>query len=252
MSRSAEAIVRWTEHVKALDDEQRKTFLKQIPDGCLIGYAEAVDRVIDARILKSKAGRSSGWITPLVDFLNICKPLTEALGEAYPPARLVLGGVMFALSMTQRVIKYQESLVQFLTKVMSSLEQLEEFRTAFPDVSEIQEALVDVFDIILQVCARVWTLFMSSEGKQKSSLRLLPRSFDKDFGDWIQLLDLNLDAFDRKVKLVSVKKLGYLQETQMKHFEVSLGSYKDFHSNAAKQAEQERERVMRERAREQG
>lgn len=252
ISRSAEAIVRWAEHVKALDDEQRKTFLRQIPDGGLIGYAEAVDRVIDARILKSKAGRSSRWITPLVDFLNICKPLTEALGEAYPPARLVLGGIMFALSMTQRVIKYQESLVQFLTKVMSSLGQLEEFRTAFPDTSEIQEALVDVFDIILQVCARVSTLFMSNKGKQKSSLRLLPRSFDKDFGEWSQLLNLNLDAFDRTISLVSMKKIGYLQETQMTHLKMQLVSYKAFHSNATRQAQEERERVMRQMARDQG
>lgn len=252
MSRSREAIVRWAEHVKALDDEQRKTFLRQIPDGGLISYAEAVDEVIDVKISKSKAGRSSRWITPLVDFLNICKPLTEALGEAYPPARLVLGGVLFALSMTQRAIKYQESLVQFLNKVMSSLGQLEEFRTSFPDASEIQEALVDVFDIILQVCARVSTLFMDNKGKQKSSLRLLPRSFDKDFGEWSQRLDLNLDAFDRTINLVTVKKLGYMQEAQMVHLRMQLVSYKAFHTNATKQTQEERERVMRQIARDQG
>lgn len=252
MSRSREAIVRWAEHVKALDDEQRKTFLRQIPDGGLISYAEAVDEVIDVKISKSKAGRSSRWITPLVDFLNICKPLTEALGEAYPPARLVLGGVLFALSMTQRAIKYQESLVQFLNKVMSSLGQLEEFRTSFPDTSEIQEALVDVFDIILQVCARVSTLFMDNKGKQKSSLRLLPRSFDKDFGEWSQRLDLNLDAFDRTINLVTVKKLGYMQEAQMVHLRMQLVSYKAFHTNATKQIQEERERVMRQIARDQG
>ncbi|KAL1869607.1 hypothetical protein Daus18300_005461 [Diaporthe australafricana] len=249
---SQEAITRWAEHVKALDDEQRKTFLRQMPDGDLINYAEAVDKVIDTRILASKVGRSSKWITPLVDFFNICKPLTDCLGEAYPPARLVLGGVMFALSMTQRLIKYQESLVQFLTKVMSSLGQLEEFRTTFPDTSEIQEALVDVFDIILQICARVSTLFMNNKGKQKSSLRLFPRSFDKDFGEWSQLLDLNLDAFDRTINLVSVKKLGHLQETQMTHIRMQLSSYKAFHASTAKQAQEDRERVMRQIARDQG
>lgn len=116
MQRSREAITRWAEHVKTLGDEQRKTFLRQMTDGDLINYAEAIDEVIDTRISKSKAARSSIWITPLVDFLNICKPLTGSLSEAYPPARLVLGGVMFALSMTQRVIEYQRSLVQFLTK----------------------------------------------------------------------------------------------------------------------------------------
>lgn len=223
-----------------------------MPDSDLVSYAEAVDQVIDASISTSKVARSSKWITPLVDFLNICKPLTESLSEAYPPARLVLGGVLFALSMTQRVIKYQESLVQFFNKVMSSLGQLEEFKTAFPDTSEIQEALVDVFDIILRVCARISILFMNSQGKQKSSLRLLPRSFDKDFGEWSQLLDLNLDAFDRTINLVSVKKLGHLQETQMIHLRMQLGSYKAFHANATKQAEEERERVMRQIARDRG
>ncbi|KAL2279310.1 hypothetical protein FJTKL_13517 [Diaporthe vaccinii] len=103
---SRQAITRWAEHVKALDDEQRKAFLRQMPDGDLVSYAEAVNQVIDASISKSKAARSSKWATPLVDFLNICKPLTESLSEAYPPTRLVLGGVLFALSMTQRVIKY--------------------------------------------------------------------------------------------------------------------------------------------------
>lgn len=223
-----------------------------MPDGDLISYAEAVEKLIDARIFKSKVARSSRWITPLVDFFNICKPLTEYLSKAYPPAGLVLGGFMFALSMTQGLIKSQESLVQFLTKVMSRLGQLEEFRTAFPATSEIQEALVDIFDIILQICARVSTLFMNSKGKQKSSLRLLPRSFEKDFGEWSQLLDLNLDAFDRTINLVSVKKLDYLQEIQINHLRMQLGSYKAFHASTTKQAQEERERVMRQIARDQG
>lgn len=188
-----------------------------MPDGDLISYAEAVEKVIDVRISTSKAARSPKWITPLVDFLNICKPLTESLSEAYHPARLILVGVLFALSMTQRVIKYQENPIQFLTKVTSSLGQLEEFRTAYPDTSEIQETLVDVFDIMLRICARVSILFMNSKGKQKRSLQLSHRSFDKDFGEWSQLLNLNLDAFDRTISLVSAKKLGYLQETQMMH-----------------------------------
>lgn len=206
-----------------------------MPDGDLISYAEAVEKVIDVRISTSKAARSPKWVTPMVDFLNICKLLTESLSEAYPPARLILVGVLFALSMTQRVIKYQESLVQFFTKVTSSLGQLEEFRTAFPDTSEIQETLVDVFDIMLRICARVSILFMNSKGKQKSSLRLLHRSFDKDFGECSQLLNLNLDAFDRTISLVSAKKLGYLQETQMMHLRMQLDTKPFMQTQPSKQ-----------------
>lgn len=227
-------------------------FLDEMPDGVLINYAEAVDEVVDKRIKKSNVARATKWISPLVDFVEICKPLTDGLNEIYPPAGAILGGVFFALSVTQRVVKYQEALVQFLTKVMSSLGQLEKFKTAFSDAPELQSALVDVFDMILQICVRVSTLFVDSKGREKSSIRLLPRSFDKDFGDWKQLLDTNLDSFDRTIGLISGQKLSHLQETQMMGLRVQLETYKAVQKHESKRAQEERERQMRQIARDQG
>ncbi|KAJ4388189.1 hypothetical protein N0V93_008796 [Gnomoniopsis smithogilvyi] len=252
MIRSKEALARWSEHVDTLSSEQRRMFLAKLPDNALPRYAELVNSVLDEKFRNSKVIRVTKWIQPLVSFLDLCKPLTDGLRDIYPPAGAILGGVLFALSITKRFVKYQEALVQFLSKVMDGLGQLDRFRDAFPDTPEIQETLVDIFDIILRICARASSIFIDKKGRGKSAARLILKSFDKDFGELKEMLATNIETFDRTIQLVSGRKLGYLEEAQMTGLRMQLETYKEIRKLEAKRTQEERERIARETEREQG
>lgn len=235
-----------------LSDQQRQLFLRDDPGNSFVEYANAVDGIISDKLKTSKVVRVTKWIEPLVGFVDMCRPLVDALGGIYPPAGLVLGGVFFALSVTKRVVKYQEALVQFLIKVMSSLAQLNKFKTVFPDAPEIQTGLVDVFDIILQVCAKASNLFIDDKGKEKTTSRLLWRSFEKDFGEWKQSLDTSLENFDRTVQLAAGQKLGDLYGSQMMALRMQLETYKAIRLSETERAQEEKERRIRQLQQDQG
>lgn len=173
------SLSRWTDHCKTLSDEQRKMFLQEDPRDDFADFAKAFEGIIDDRLKTSKVVRGTKWIELLVSFLDMCRPMADALSGLYSPAGLILGGVLLALSVTKRVVKYQEALVQFLTKVMTILGQLNKFKTVFTDSTEIQTGLVDIFDIMLQTCAPASTLFLDHKGEKRSSSRLFWRSFEK-------------------------------------------------------------------------
>ncbi|KAG8161995.1 hypothetical protein KVR01_007760 [Diaporthe batatas] len=171
--------------------------------------------------------------------------MADALSGLYPPAGLILGGVFMALSVTKRVVKYQEALLQFLMKATSTLGQLSKFRTAFPDSTEIQTGLVDIFDIILQTCVQASTLFFDEKGKDTSTSRLFWKSFDKDFGAWQQSLDTSLETFDRTVQLVSGQRLGDLHGGQMMALRVQLETYRAVRRSETERLQEETNRQAR-------
>lgn len=227
-------------------------FIRADPGDDLTKYAKAVEGIIDERLKTSKVVRGTKWIEPLVNFLDICRPMADALSTLYPPAGLILGGVFSALSATKRVVEYQETLVQFLTDVMSILGQLNKFRTVFPDAIEIQTGLVDIFDIILQTCARASTFFIDRKGKQKATSRLFWRPFEKDFDEWKQCLKSSLENFHRTVQLVSVQRLGDLHGSQIMALRVQLETYKAVRKGESKRIQEETERQTRQLEQEQG
>lgn len=237
--------MRWSEHVNTLSSDQKRKLFKRLPDDVMTNYVAAVDGIVDDRLKNSKLIRTTKWIQPLVDFTDMCKPLADGLGTIYPPAGAILGGVFFALSITRRITTYQETLIQFLNKIMGSLEQLDRFQSAFPDAPEIQTALVDIFDIVVQICVQTLDVFVDKDGKDKSGVRLLPRSFKKDFGEWKEMLATNMETFDRTVQLVSGRKLGYLQETQLKGLRVQLETYKLIRNSETKRTQEARELQLR-------
>lgn len=207
---------------------------------------------MDEKLRNSKVIRATKWIQPLVTFVEMCKPLTDGLSAIYPPAGAILNGVQLALSVTKRVVKYQEALVQFLNRVTDGLEQLDKFRTAFPDALEVQESLVDIFDIILRVFVRMSTVFLDHKGRDRSTTRLFFKSFDKDFGEFREMLATNIETFDRTIQLVSGVKLGYLQDTQLAGLRMQLETYKEIRKHEARRSQEERERQARQAEREQG
>lgn len=235
-----------------LSEEQRKLFLREDPRDDFVKYSKAVDGIIDERLKTSKMVRSTKWIEPLVSFLDMCRPLADALSGLYPPAGLILGGAFFALSVTKRVVKYQEALLQFLTKATSIVGQLNKFRSVFPDSGDIQTGLVDIFDIILQTFAQASTLFIDHKGRDKSTSRLLWRSFEKDFGEWKQSLDTSLENFNRTVQLVSVQRLGDLYGSQVMTLRVQLDAYNAVRKSDSKRMQEERARQARQLQKEQG
>lgn len=223
-----------------------------MPNTVLTDYAEAVDSVIDEKFKTSKVIRGTKWIQPLVGFVEMCKPLTDGLSEIYPPAGAILGGVFFALSVTKRVVKYQEALIQFLNKVSGSLGLLDKFKDALPDVPEIQTTLVDIFDIILQICVRSASIFIDNKGKDRSSTWLFLKSFEKDFGEWKETLAAHIEIFDRTVQLVSGRNIGYLQESQLIGLRMQLETYSFVRKSESKRTQEERERQIRQMEQDQG
>lgn len=238
---SKEAITRWSEHTNRLSTDQKKKLFKKLPDDAMTNYVTAVDKIVESRIKNSRLMRTTKWIQPLVDFTDMCQPLADGLGTVYPPAGAILGGVFFALSITKRITTYQETLIHFLNRIMSSLEQLDKFRSAFPDSPEIQTTLVDVFDIVVQICVRTLDIFIDKNGKDKGSVRLLTRSFKKDFGEWKEMLAVNVENFDRTVQLVSGRKLGFLQEAQLMGLRYQLETYKILRNSETKRNQEARD-----------
>lgn len=244
--------MRWADHISTLSSDQKRRLLRKLPDNAVTNYVAAVDGIVNDRIKNSKLIRTTKWIQPLVDFTDMCEPLTDGLNAVYPPAGAILGGVFFALSMTKHLATYQEALVQFLNKVMSSLEQLDKFSSAFPDAPEIQTTLVDIFDIVVQICVRTLDVFIDKNGKDKSSVGLLRRSFKKDFGEWKEMLASNIETFDRTVQLVSGKKLGFLQEAQLTSLRMQLETYQILRNSETKRTQEAREHQLRQIKQDQG
>lgn len=249
---SKEAIMRWSEYINRLSTDQKMNLFKKLPDDAITNYVTAVDEIVDTRIKNSRLIRTTKWVQPLVDFTDMCKPLADGLGAMYPLAGAILGGVFFALSITRRITTYQETLIQFLNKIMSSLEQLGKFRSAFPDSPEIQTALVDIFGIVVQICVRTLDVFIDKTGKDKSSVKLLTRSFKKDFGEWKEMLAANVDTFDRTVQLVFGKKLGYLQEAQSMALISQLDTYNFLRESDTERNQEARDHQSRQKRRDEG
>lgn len=141
--------MRWSEHISTLSNDQKRKIFMKLPDEAVTNYVAVVDGLVEDRMKNSKFTRTAKWIQPLVDFTNMCKPLADGLSTTYPPAGAILGGVFFALSITRRVTTHQETLVHFLDDIMSSVKQLDKFRSVFPNAPEIQTTLVDIFDIVV-------------------------------------------------------------------------------------------------------
>ncbi|KAH8655366.1 ankyrin repeat-containing domain protein, partial [Xylariales sp. PMI_506] len=246
---SPDAIVRWREQVQALTQDQRDIFLREMPDGELQKYASALDMVIVDKIKTSKTLRVQKWIEPLVEIVNICKPLADSLQEVYPPAGLILGGIFFIMSMSKKAVEYQEAVVRFLTTILKNLRVMEKCKDIFPSTPELQLALIDVYGDILKFCAKASAPFIDNKGKPKSSISLLLRSqiktFENEFGELSKSLTMHLEVFDRAVALVSGQMLIQLQQTQFVGAKVQAKAYNEFHVAEKRRVVDEQKRDTR-------
>ncbi|KAK7986896.1 hypothetical protein PG988_001884 [Apiospora saccharicola] len=212
-------IARWRGEIESLSSEQRQVFLRGLPEAGLQQYADAVSDLINDKVQKSQSVRLGKWVAPLVQFVEMSRPFTEALNSIYPPAGMILGGVSYVLSMSKRHVDYQEAVVSFLVKICKNLSILDRYKKKFPETEEMQLALIDVYGDILQFCVRASKPFLDGNGNSRATAVTFFRSqikpFAAEFGDLENSLATHLEVFDRTAVLVLGQMSAHSQETQL-------------------------------------
>ncbi|KAK6857311.1 hypothetical protein PG995_007498 [Apiospora arundinis] len=209
-SASNPIIARWASDIRALPDEHRERFLKEMPEGDLYKFANAIEEVITQRIKSSRTLQAGQWIAPLGQLVEMAKPFAGTIESAFPPAGLILGGISVFFTVTKSFVDYQESMIRLLQKVLVNLNVLEKFKSTIPKTQEIQLVLVKIYGDLVKFLAKAVRPFLDKKGRNRASLVSMAKSMWKPFNAEFDVLEKHLDdhlaAFHLALSLHSQKE----------------------------------------------
>ncbi|KAK6839219.1 hypothetical protein PG987_005085 [Apiospora arundinis] len=209
-SASNPIIARWASDIRALPDEHRERFLKEMPEGDLHKFANAIEEVITQRIKSSRTLQAGQWIAPLGQLVEMAKPFAGTIEPAFPPTGLILGGISVFLTVAKSFVDYQESMIRLLQKVLVNLNVLEKFKSTIPKTQEIQLVLVTIYGDLVKFLAKAVRPFLDKKGRNRASLVSMAKSmwkpFNAEFGVLEKHLDDHLAAFHLALSLHSQKE----------------------------------------------
>ncbi|KAK7971461.1 hypothetical protein PG989_016477 [Apiospora arundinis] len=209
-SASNPIIARWASDIRALPDEHRERFLKEMPEGDLHKFANAIEEVITQRIKSSRTLQAGQWIAPLGQLVEMAKPFAGTIESAFPPTGLILGGISVFLTVAKSFVDYQESMIRLLQKVLVNLNVLEKFKSTIPKTQEIQLVLVTIYGDLVKFLAKAVRPFLDKKGRNRASLVSMAKSmwkpFNAEFGVLEKHLDDHLAAFHLALSLHSQKE----------------------------------------------
>lgn len=247
-------VASWASEIRALTEEQRERFLKEMPDGDLYKFANGIERVIIQRIKSSRTLQAAEWATPLGQLVDMTKPFAESIQSAFPPAGLILGGISLLLTTTKKFVDYQESVILFLQKALTNLNILEKFKSTIPKTKEIQLLLIAIYGDLVEFLAKAVKPFLDKDGQDRITLVPIAKSiwkpFDAGFGKLEKKLDNDLSALDRALVFHSQEEQIASSRLQQRTYGLLQGAEKrrtvlDL-ENEAKEAAKEREELRRE------
>ncbi|KAL8380483.1 hypothetical protein RB599_009798 [Gaeumannomyces hyphopodioides] len=244
---SHEAIAKWRAEVESLDKEQRQAFLAALPNGSLDDYASAVQKVVVDKLEGSKTVKVAAWLQPLVDVVEMVKPFQDSLKEVYPPAGMILGGVICVLKLSSSIVKYQEALLAAFRRMADALRVIDRYKSVFPSTPEMQLALMEVYGDILKFCSQASGPFLNKSGRAKSTAHVFISSHLKSFENELEPIEKSLTQhlrnFDRVVNLVLGQMSAEIWETQRAGLKAQHRTFEAVKSSERTRQQQEDERA---------
>ena len=152
-----------------------------MPDGDLLGYGMALEKMIADKSGSSRTLRLTKRIAPLIHLFEMTKPFTDALNSVYPPAGMILGAISFVFLTSKRAVDYQEAVDSFLESTLELLAILEGFKSTIHLTEEAQTALAKIYGDIIQFLARLSKLFGRREKIARLGINVFLRSQVKTF-----------------------------------------------------------------------
>ncbi|KLU90144.1 hypothetical protein MAPG_09110 [Magnaporthiopsis poae ATCC 64411] len=221
-----------------------------MPGGNLGDYASAVEKVVANKLEGSKTVKVAAWLEPLVGVVEMVKPFENALQEVYPPAGMILGGVVWVLKLSGSFSKYQEALLGALHRMADAIRVIDGYKSVFPSTPEMQLALMEVYGDILKFCSQASRPFLRKSGKTKSTAHILIssqlKSFETEFEPIQRSLIQHLDDFDRVVRLVLGQMSTQIWQEQMASREDQHRTFEAVISSEQNRQQQEHQRLAAE------
>ncbi|KAK8073211.1 hypothetical protein PG994_004110 [Apiospora phragmitis] len=81
-------VASWALEIRALSEEQRGRFLKEMPPGDLHSFANMIEKTITQRTKSSRTLQASKWMAPLGQLVDMTKPFADTVQSAFPLAGL--------------------------------------------------------------------------------------------------------------------------------------------------------------------
>ncbi|KAL6715489.1 hypothetical protein ACLMJK_006450 [Lecanora helva] len=196
------------QYLSRLPDSQKATFKAPAnADTCLAMIVKAQSR-------KKGFTRLMELFRPLIEplkrFEGTIDVLTQTHGALASP---IWGPLRMAILIASDHFKTLESLTLVLHRIISSLERFTNYEKLFRDDPAVQKAIGALYSDLLDFCARV-VRFHSG-----SSFRAVVLSFDKEFrevSDYINLHSAEIDHIANAVNIAESKKAREIEESHRK------------------------------------
>ena len=147
-----------------ISDEERRQFEEYACNG-LDEYITTVVSACKAHRDAHLRTRIIGWFEPIYLVVQRLVPVAAIAIQAYPtPGSLVLGSIVGALQIAERLFEYQAKTMQILAQMGSKLQTLLTYENdLYEDNNFVNKALALVFGDILTFCSRAFK-FMTHKG----------------------------------------------------------------------------------------
>ncbi|KAK1522112.1 uncharacterized protein CCOS01_09824 [Colletotrichum costaricense] len=154
---------------------------------------------------------------PIHVLVKSLHPLIEGAGQVSPmPTSLILGGITFIVSFTNRVEEYHNKLVEMLEWMGDEIDIINKYREedltgSDPDIKACEIMLATD---ILKTCIKVVRTFYDERGREKNgfimAMKAQCQDFASKFGDINDQFKLHLGALEKRRRIVNARHIKSL------------------------------------------
>jgi hypothetical protein len=213
---SRDTFAAWILRVRNLTPEQREEFMKH-SHSQLEEYVREFEDIAKLQVETSKTRKIAQFAKPLYTLCTVLTPISSDPSQLDPShSSLVLGGVAYVLSLSQKFLGYGAKIRDQLSSMLEQLPVVEKFRNLYSTHELVQKIAVELCLDILQFCVEASKFFLDKKGQGKSSLKLLTTSavspFEDRFGEIVNRFDNHLASFESCTKFVNAESLQKLRQ----------------------------------------
>lgn len=180
-------------------------------------YVVELSRAVGSSVDSSRVSRLAKKMRPIHVLVKSLHPLMAGAGQVNPmPTSLILGGITFIVSFSNRVEEYQNKLVEMLEWMGDEIDIINKYREEDltgndPDIKACEIILATD---ILKTCIKVVKTFYDERGREKNGFILAMKAqcqdFGSKFGDISAQFKLHLGALEKRRRIVNARGIKSL------------------------------------------
>ncbi|EXF82276.1 hypothetical protein CFIO01_08163 [Colletotrichum fioriniae PJ7] len=211
------AIHFWLLEAEKLQPEQRDMLLRSSSTESYDDYVVELSRAVGSSVDSSRVSRLAKKMRPIHVLVKSLHPLMAGAGQVNPmPTSLILGGITFIVSFSNRVEEYQNKLIEMLEWMGDEIDIINKYREEDltgndPDIKACEIILATD---ILETCIKVVKTFYDERGREKNGFILAMKAqcqdFGSKFGDISAQFKLHLGALEKRRRIVNARGIKSL------------------------------------------